>query len=100
MRLPGVAPGGGWSGLELTNALYTHACNLENTSRLNQFKLALTLILVGYYTVLLKLQLCNNSMVSCLGLAKCFQQIKTFSIYADTDQQLSIICGAFNNVPN
>ena len=35
-------------GLESSFNLYTHACNLENTSRLNQFKLALTLILVGY----------------------------------------------------
>ena len=34
--------------LESSFNLYTHACDLENTSRLNQFKLALTLILVGY----------------------------------------------------
>ena len=34
--------------LESSFNLYTHACNLENMSRLNQFKLALTLILAGY----------------------------------------------------
>ena len=34
--------------LESSFNLYTDACNLENTSRLNQFKLALALILVGY----------------------------------------------------
>ena len=34
--------------------LKTHACNLQNTSRLNQLKLALTLILVGYQNFSIK----------------------------------------------